>query len=189
MSYSIECKQHGNFAYKNSVCPGCVNQAHVEAKKRTEKIREEARLHFSVGQRTQENTLAYLKKYYPDAYREYADEIAAINEQEKRNNLIQQRIAADLEKLNAQYGEVHKMGKPGIFKIREIHGACIVDKKKYARISQGIGIAYTITCIPWIDAFAARIGIDYSGSSALKVCWESKNDLLYVRDEDAIIGD
>ncbi len=181
----VRCAKHGVFDYKTPSCPGCLNDARrryeelvneLGARQRTRLFGNDAPAPISA------EALAILR--IEDAAG--ADAVLSQLEREHREYDVRQReqtaSARDLASLSVAPDGEHRLGSPGSKYEGRLLGAVQIGEKRYARLRQSFLKGTGVICVPWIDAFADRIGQD------IAVQWidTSKDARFTVSDRDGL---
>ncbi len=181
----VRCAKHGVFDYKTAACPGCLNDARRRYEDLvTEPGHQRTRLFRgddAVPALISAEALAVLRT--EDSVG--ADAVLSQLKREQRDYDERQRqqaaIARDLAALSTLLASKHHLGSPGSKYEGRLLGAVDIGGKRYARVHQGFG--GDVICVPWIDAFAERLGRD------IAVQWidVSKDVRFIVSDRDGLI--
>jgi len=182
----VRCATHGVFDYKTTGCPGCAN----DARRRYEELatelgaRQSTRLFGNDAPAPiSAEALAVLRTEDPAG----ADAVLSQFERENRDYDERQRqqasIAGELALLSTTPDGKYRLGSPGSKYEGRLLGAVDIEEKRYARLRQSFLDGSGVICVPWIDAFADRVGCDV----AVQWIETSKDGRFTVSDRDGTI--
>jgi len=190
----VQCPTHGVFDYKTAACPGCAN----DARRRYEQLVTElggetvpARLrtrfseHDAAPPPISTAALAVLRAQDPVGAELVLAELQRTSDEFEERQRDQERVVADLVALSTTHGSKHRLGSQGSKYEGRLLGAADIGAKRYARMRQGFLDGGDTVCVPWIDAFAERVGQE------IVVQWVETNNGVHFRvsDRDGRIAD
>jgi hypothetical protein len=159
----VRCATHGVFDYKTAACPGCLNLA---------RRRYEQLVPASARQRTRlfgndaapapisAEALAVLRTEDPAGAAAVLSQLDRENRDYDERQREQTAITQDLASLRTTQDGKHRLGSPGSKYEGRLLGAVDLAGKRYARLRQSFLDGTGVICVPWIDAFAERVGRD-----------------------------
>jgi len=105
-------------------------------------------------------------------------ELERANREYEERQREHENIVAGLAALSKTHGRMYRLGSPGSKYEGRLLGAADIGAKRYAQLRQGFLDGGDTVCVPWIDAFAERVGQE------ILVQWLDTNDALGFRVSD-----
>jgi len=158
----VRCAKHGVFHYKTATCPGCLN----DVRRRYEELATE----LGAPQRTRLfgtdavpapisiEALAVLRTEDPAGADFVLAELERVARDYEERQRERENIVANLTALSKTHGRTYRMGSPGLTYEGRLLGAVDIGAKRYAQLRRRLLDGGDTVCVPWIDAFAERVG-------------------------------
>jgi hypothetical protein len=182
----VRCATHGVFDYKTAACPGCLNDARrryeelvpVSDRQRTRLFGDDA-----APAPISAEALAVLRAEDPAGADFVLAQLERANREYEERQHEHENIVAGLDALSKTHGRTYRLGSPGSRYEGRLLGAADIGAKRYAQLRQGFLDGGDTVCVPWIDAFAERVGCEVA------VHWieTNKGDRFTVSDRDGTI--
>ncbi len=178
----VRCAKHGVFAYKTATCPGCLN----DVRRRYEELatelgaRPRTRLfgNDAAPAPISAEALAVLRTEDPAGADFVLAELERAGREYEERQREQENIVAGLAALSKTHGRTCRLGSPGSKYEGRLLGAADIGAKRYAQLRQGFLDGGDTVCVPWIDAFAERVGQE------IVVQWVDTSDGIAFRVSD-----
>ncbi len=158
----VRCAKHGVFEYKTTACPGCANDARRRYEELATEVGTRRRPRFfgsdAAPAPISAEALAVLRTEDPAGAEFVLAELERAGREYEERQREHENIVAGLAALSKAHGRTCRLGSPGSKYEGRLLGAADIGAKRYAQLRQGFLDGGDTICVPWIDAFAERVG-------------------------------